>query len=331
VAAGNTLLSTEPRAGPGALLRSRALDRQHPDRGTLHGEVNPAYIWDVEDEAALEPGTRLIVLDESGGLLFSSFGVGAVPFQVSAEARKGPAGQFTWREGATDYLAAYWSLFLKNKYLTPSWIVVLNRATSDVFAPIADFRRTFILVGLMSLWIVLFLSYRQIRKILEPVDRLQDATRRLALGRLDTRVEVASRDEFEELARSFNQMADQLGRQFDALTMRSEITVALSRGERLEEVLESCLEILVRHLDLAVAGVWLTGADEGSSSNGRSPALRGPPMEPTSASRWGTVRSAGLLWRAAPMPPTRFPRTLGGVIPSGRAATASSPSSAIPS
>jgi len=264
VAAGKTLLSTEPRdGGPARFFVSRALDRQHPDRGTLHGEVNPAYIWDVEDEAALEPGTRLIVLDESGGLLFSSFGVGAVPFQVSAQARKGPAGQFAWREGANDYLAGYWSLFLRNKYLTPTWIVVLNRATSDVFAPIADFRRTFILVGLMSLWIVLFLSYRQIRKILQPVDRLQDATRRLALGRLDTRVEVASRDEFEELARSFNQMADQLGRQFDALTMRSEITVALSRGERLEEVLESCLEILVRHLDLAVAGVWLTGADEG--------------------------------------------------------------------
>ena len=73
---------------------------------------------------------------------------------------------------------------------------------------------------------------------------------------------MTSRDEFEELARSFNQMAGQLGRQFDALTVRSEITVALSRSERLEEVLESCLEILVRHLDLAVAGVWLTGTDE---------------------------------------------------------------------
>ena len=45
--------------------------------------------------------------------------------------------------------------------------------------------------------------------------------------------------------------------------MRSEITIALSRSERLEEVLESCLEILVRHLDLAVAGIWLTGTDEG--------------------------------------------------------------------
>jgi hypothetical protein len=121
VAAGKTLLSTEPReGGPARFFVSRALDRQHPDRGTLHGEVNPAYIWDVEDEAALEPGTRLIVLDESGGLLFSSFGAGPVPLQVSAQARKGPAGQFTWREEAHDYLAGYWSLFLKNKYLTPS-------------------------------------------------------------------------------------------------------------------------------------------------------------------------------------------------------------------
>ena len=263
VAAGKTLVSTEPRAaGPSRFFVSRALDRQHPDRGTLHGEVNPAYIWAVEDEATLELGTRLIVLDESGRLLFSSFGAGPVPVEVSTQARLGPAGQFTWHDGARDYLASYWSLFLKSEFLAPKWTVVLNRATSDVFAPIADFHRTFVLVGVMSLLIVLFLSFRQIRKILQPLDRLQDATRRLALGRLDTRVEVASRDEFEELARSFNQMAGQLARQFDALTMRSEITIALSRSERLEAALESCLEILVRHLDLAVAGVWLTGADE---------------------------------------------------------------------
>jgi signal transduction histidine kinase/CheY-like chemotaxis protein len=262
VAAGKTLVSTAPHeAGPWRFFVSRAVDRQHPDAGTLYGEVNPVYIWGVEDDAALEPGTKLIVLDESGRLLFSSFG-GSVPVQVSTQARRGSAGQFTWSDDAHHYLASYWSLFLKNEFLTPKWTIVLNRSTSDVFAPIADFRRTFVLVGLVSLLIVLFLSLRQIRKILQPLDRLQDATRRLALGRLDTRVEVASRDEFEELARSFNQMAGQLGRQFDALTMRSEITVALSRSERLEAVLESCLEILVRHLDLAVAGVWLTGTDE---------------------------------------------------------------------
>ena len=46
VAAGKTLLSTEPReAGSPRFFVSRALDRQHLDRGTLHGEVNPAYIW----------------------------------------------------------------------------------------------------------------------------------------------------------------------------------------------------------------------------------------------------------------------------------------------
>src|SRR5664280_1366654 len=263
VAAGKTVLSSEP--GDATLSRffvSRALDRQHPGGGILHGEVNPAYIWQVEDEAALEPGTRLIVLDESGRLLISSFDAGSVPAEVTTRARIGPAGQFTWSDGAHDYLASYWSLFLKNRYLAPSWIIVLNRPTSDILAPIADFHRTFLLVALLSFLVVLLLSFGQIRKILQPLDRLQDATRRLALGRLDTRVEVTSRDEFEDLAGSFNQMASQLGRQFEALTMRSEITVALSRSGGANDVLQSCMEILARHLDLAVAGVWLTGTDE---------------------------------------------------------------------
>ncbi len=263
VAAGETLLSREPGdATPSRLFMSRAVDRQPPGGGILHGEINPAFIWPVEGEAALEPGTSLIVLDESGRLLTSSLGVAPVPAEVTTQARMGSAGQFTWSDGTQDYLASYWSLFLKGKYLAPNWIIVVNRPTSDIFAPIADFHRTFLLVTLLSLLVVLFLSFSQIRRILQPLDRLQNATRRLALGHLDTRVEVTSRDEFEDLAGSFNRMASQLGRQFEALTLRSEITVALSRSDGTNDVLQSCMEILARHLKLAVAGVWLTGTDE---------------------------------------------------------------------
>lgn len=260
---GEPSLSTDVRGGSQPRFYiSRLLDRDQPENGILHGEINPDYIWVVQDEASLEPGTRLIILDESGRPLISSFGAGLAPSQVGVQVQNGPAGQFTWSDGSHEYLASYWSLFLKNRFLTDHWTIVLNRDSSDVLAPIADFNRNFILVGVLSLLIVLLLSFGQIRKILQPLDRLQDATRRLAAGRLDTRVEVTSRDEFEDLAGSFNQMAGQLGRQFDALALRGELTVALSRNDASNAVLQSCMEIMARHLNLAVAGIWLTGSDE---------------------------------------------------------------------
>ena len=264
LAAGKSLLSSEPsRTGPARFLLVRALDRQRPDRGTLFGEVNPAYLWAFDDEPALPPATKLIVLDPAGRLLFSSLRASMpVPAEVARQTRRGTAGYFAWSDRANDYAASYWSLFLQFKFLTPKWTIVLSQSKADVFAPIADFKRTFILVILMSVWLVLLLSVRQIRKSLTPLEKLQEGTRRIAMGDFDSRVEVASRDEFEELAASFNQMASQLGRQFNALAMRGEISVALNRNRTLDEILPECVEVLVRHLRLGAACVFVRSGDD---------------------------------------------------------------------
>src|SRR5881628_3290522 len=51
-------------------------------------------------------------------------------------------------------------------------------------------------------------------------------------------------------------MTTQLDRQFSALSMRSAVSVTLNQHEKLEDILQRCTEILTRHLDLALAGVW---------------------------------------------------------------------------
>jgi len=264
LAAGKTVLSTQHAAtGPARFLLSRALDRERPDQGILRGEVNAAYLWAFDDEPTLPPATTLIVLDPSGRPLFSSLRASTPALApVSEGARRGTAGRFGWSDGANDYLAGYWTLFLQPRFLTSKWTVVLSQSKADVFAPIADFKRTFILVILMSVWLVLLLSVRQIRKSLTPLEKLQEGTRRIAMGDFDSRVEVASRDEFEELAASFNRMASQLGRQFNALAMRGEISVALNRNRTLDEILQECAEVLVRHLRLGMACVFTLGGDD---------------------------------------------------------------------
>jgi nitrate/nitrite-specific signal transduction histidine kinase len=79
----------------------------------------------------------------------------------------------------------------------------------DVLAPLMRFTTSFLLVFLLAIWIVLLLRLIQIRRDLVPLAKLQQATRRISLGQFQTRVTITSGDEFEELASSFNSMAEQ--------------------------------------------------------------------------------------------------------------------------
>jgi putative nucleotidyltransferase with HDIG domain len=120
-------------------------------------------------------------------------------------------------------MASYRLLALEDEYLAPSLTLVMSISKSYVLQPIALFRRVFPFIILMSLLVVTLLSFGQIRRNLIPLERLKVGTERIAKREFDSRVTVSSKDEFEDLAESFNAMADRLGRQFKALVTIGEI------------------------------------------------------------------------------------------------------------
>jgi putative nucleotidyltransferase with HDIG domain len=226
---GKTLLSTRSSPNlPSRIFMSLALDPQDLGRGILIGELNTTYLWDIDEENARLPMTELCVLDRSNTVLFCSMDASASFFEQVARKVAGSAvGQFEWTGAEGEYLASYWSLFLQPKFYEPKWTVVLSESKADVLLPMADFKKTFPLVILLSLWVVLLLSISQIRRSLEPLEKLREGTERVAKRDFDSRVAVTSGDEFEELATSFNSMANQLGRQFHALSVMGEIDRAI--------------------------------------------------------------------------------------------------------
>ncbi|MGD2127345.1 MAG: HD domain-containing phosphohydrolase, partial [Desulfobacteraceae bacterium] len=128
-----------------------------------------------------------------------------------------------WKHGDTAYVARYLSIFTRFDFFAPKWILVMSEPKANVFAPMADFKKTFFLIFLLSLWIVLLMSFNQIRRSLIPLEKLQEGTRRIAQRDFQTKVTVTSGDEFEELAASFNAMADRLDKQFNTMTIMNEI------------------------------------------------------------------------------------------------------------
>jgi putative nucleotidyltransferase with HDIG domain len=206
------------------IFMSTAIDPQNPRQGILVGEINTNYLWDIEEQTTVPSMTELCVLDQSNNVLFSSLpGPVSLPKQVLENMTHSAFGQFEWVNEKKEYLAGYRSISLQRVFFTPKWTVVLSESKSEVLAPMANFKKIFPLIILMSLWVVLLLSVIQIRRSMIPLEKLQEGTKRIAARDFNSRVVIKSGDEFEELGASFNTMASQLGKQFNTLTTLAEI------------------------------------------------------------------------------------------------------------
>ena len=215
------------RSGPDGRARiflSRALDPEDPRRGILTAEINTTYLWDIGEESGSARITRFCVLDDSSKPLFCTINFPAAHLEQVARRITGSAvGQLEWSDGDTEYLARYSSIFLRPVFRVPRWTVILSESRDEALAAVGEFKKTFPLVVLLALWVVLLLSVSQIRRSLVPLEKLKEGTGRIAKREFDTRVTVTSGDEFQELAESFNFMASRLGKQFHALSTAAEI------------------------------------------------------------------------------------------------------------
>ncbi|MFZ2055094.1 MAG: HD domain-containing phosphohydrolase [Candidatus Aminicenantales bacterium] len=194
----------------------------------LQSEINPDYLWQVGDESFLPPLTKLLVLDHARNVLFSSWGsVDAASAEPTRNGIDRSPVFFEWAEGQTRYLADQRELFLQSGFVSQNWTIILSEPKAYSFAPIAYFKKTFPLVVLLSIWVVLFLSLSQIRRTLAPLIQLKEGAQRVAKKDFDSRVIIKSHDEFSEVASSFNEMTVQLGRQFKTLTTIAELDGAI--------------------------------------------------------------------------------------------------------
>jgi putative nucleotidyltransferase with HDIG domain len=227
---------------------------------TVVGVPNGDYMWASKN---VPTGFQFCVLSSSGAVLMSS------DDQISSAVSRLPAfdhasGFRQWGSGDSQYNAAFWKLLIGPMFVEQPWTVVISQPKSDALASLTKFSRSFPLVILLSLWVVLFVSMVQVRRTLVPLERLQEGTNQIGSGRFESRVEVHSNDEFEELAASFNSMAAQLGRQFHTLKTINEIDEAIFASLNREEIVDGVLTRMPSLLPSACFGVCVL--DEARSS-----------------------------------------------------------------
>ena len=225
LAAGETALviGYEPN---NSVLLVRAMAQGRLERGTIWAEVNPPFLW-ASESTQLASSVVCVFNSVSTPLLCPPGVSNELWIRVSRMSSSLSNPGFEWEYGDFEYVSAVWQLFLAYDYEAPNWFVTWSQPKSDAFASITAFRTEMGLVFLLTLTLVFLIANVQVRTNLDPVVQLTAATRRVAAGDLEARVDIRSEDEFQELAESFNAMGSRLGQQFAMLETMSEIDRAV--------------------------------------------------------------------------------------------------------
>ncbi len=121
---------------------------------------------------------------------------------------------------------------------------------ADATAPMAALTSILLASAVLAVLVAAVFSALQIRRTLEPLEKLVDGTRRAGDGDLTARVDIPPDNEFGALASSFNSMAARLGSQFTALLTLSDIDQAILSRLDLDRVIET---VVTRMRDIVPA------------------------------------------------------------------------------
>jgi signal transduction histidine kinase len=90
------------------------------------------------------------------------------------------------------------------------WTVIVEQPTSEAYANLTALQRQLVVAISIALILMITVGYLFGRSFINPILKLKRATRDVAAGQLDARVDIRSRDEFGDLGDAFNTMADRL-------------------------------------------------------------------------------------------------------------------------
>ena len=147
----------------------------------------------------------------------------------------------SWNQDGTTWRGAFWTLYTEPTYHLRSLTLLWALPATNLAQGRSGFERVLPPAIGFTLLIVVLLSINLIRRILSPLDMLKTATRTLASGDFACRVKTRSGDEFEELAGSFNTMANDIDRQFHVLETMAELDRRVLSAQGVEEIISVLL------------------------------------------------------------------------------------------
>jgi sigma-B regulation protein RsbU (phosphoserine phosphatase) len=102
------------------------------------------------------------------------------------------------------------------RYMDNGWLLSIQIPENEIFAEVEDQNNRFSIIIAVSSIAMLCLAYCLISKLVNaPIKRLTSDVSRLALGNLETNIEINSKDELGQLAEAFNKVTSDIKKSID--------------------------------------------------------------------------------------------------------------------
>jgi signal transduction histidine kinase len=178
--------------------------------GWLAGGINLEEMWQMVDRIRIgnhgfamivAPGGELIAHGDPDKKALVARGDNMNDHPLVAAAR-----------GARDAMSAEYDNKLGAAVRIPElgWTVIVEQPASEAFANLSVLQRQLVIAISLALLAMISVGYLFGRTFINPILVLKRGTQAVASGNLDTRVHIASKDEFGELGDAFNTMAARL-------------------------------------------------------------------------------------------------------------------------
>ena len=222
--------------------------------GAWIAEIESGFLFSELSAAA--SGSRICVFDAARVPIFCP----GAPAQPVAQATAGSAAE--------------WRLFLRPDFAIDDWVLASMDDGAAETASEAPLARVAALAAMATLLFVGILALVQVRRTMVPLELLIAGTRRLSERDYGARVRIEQRDEFGELARSFNHMAERIDHQIHAMRVQSTIDYEILNGLDVARVLQSVAQRMERIVPSANA--WIVEFDRSERALARIHSANAP-------------------------------------------------------
>jgi signal transduction histidine kinase len=200
---------------PTSVFAARLTHLNQP-AGWLVGEFRLEEMWRMVDEIrigghgfamVIAPGGELVAHGDPDkkALVAQTKNMSGHQLFAAARARQ-DAGPFAeeYEQDGQRYLG------VAARIAQLGWTVIVEQPTREAYANLTALQGQLVVAISIALIVMIAAGYLFGRTFINPILELKRATRDVAAGQLDARVDIRSRDEFGDLGDAFNAMADRL-------------------------------------------------------------------------------------------------------------------------
>ena len=222
-------------------------------QGVAVADVNLKFMWDIVSTIQTNTGRTTYVVDKQGDLI--AFidtarilkGENLASLREVSEFMHGGIENQSIDNDATTGILGTKVITTHASLMTPDWGVVTELPLDIAYKP-------FIQELVQSLWVVLATLVFAVlagiyfaRRVTRPLRQLSDAVKEIAIGKLETKIKIRSKNEIGQLASAFNDMTEKLHQSYQDLDQKvkektAQLALQVAEGEKGKSAILNLLE-----------------------------------------------------------------------------------------